>query len=993
MAAGAPSDVDVLDDLLHDVDGVGDGDTFEDAEAFFDADPEHDGEGLGDMTTDNILSQLDAVTDLEDDDALGDNVDEFHDTASTSSPQLSGADERTVAEIVPTIHSEENIAEEDSEPVSQEPTLAEQTSPISGEDVVQAVLDLATDAEDEIGDEEEDQEHLSQNMEENEAVLPTQDQTALPHTTAEEEDDGISGAVAEAEPSTEATIQSNEGEEAALVTETVDAAMLDPTSDASEQVEDAKEDDTNEAVVVTHILDAVVASPSSDETGQNADDGTDATIEAEENIPPALPVREAVSEVGEAYSDPPVVPPPAPTAIPVIVGSMNPVEDENDDSDDSHGEEDDESAPLPPPLQLNDPDEDDEDVLEVDAAVVSTLEIEEKQRMEKRALSVEPTLKAAAAAVEEENTLLKALPSINNDTSAIDLSFGEEVRVARVTTLEPSSPFSDIHKMAGGANAGKLSADATFGISYQSMRKKADEPHATADEAAAASTSPTKHGDIATSADEDEFAFDIKPAAELDALSEDELRAWRESLEAQKRKEEEELLKELKRATDEEKRLIESNKAMEAANADSTTGRSAEAAVEPDALSLTELHSIYKRGLGDQEVLMDENENIDAVKKTEAPEIGRSMSVMGRIFSQTQGATETIAEEADGDDDDDTEDNRGSSDNVNVVDDNAEDVNTITEKSDADEASEWREIKLVQHRQTQETSGSGSTVKTNNSPETTVSVSQISYAEAAGYYAETPDVMQHRDIIVSEDFPRGSCLTCLSRPRLTFAGAIEERDRVFCIAATAFDAHNDVVVGILQTIYRKITKSPRDVLLIGRHWEDIGFQGTDPSTDLRGCGVLSLLQILYLVDTYPDLAHRFHGLSQHPTRHFPFACVLINITLQCVVALRNGVLYPECNKHASVLSGMNRLYVALTSHLHDAIQSRFDDIPLIMKEVLDRGRSNPAKFIDEAFDGPTLRPSRPAVALSASKLKGADRKEADNNLEFTEIGLHSVDEE
>ncbi|KAG6613946.1 uncharacterized protein IUM83_10155 [Phytophthora cinnamomi] len=643
---------------------------------------------------------------------------------------------------------------------------------------------------------------------------------------------------------------------------------------------------------------------------------------------------------------------------------MNPVEDENDDSDDSHGEEDDESAPLPPPLQLNDPDEDDEDVLEVDAAVVSTLEIEEKQRMEKRALSVEPILKVAAAAVEEENTLLKALPSINNDTSAIDLSFGEEVRVARVTTLEPSSPFSDIHKMAGGANAGKLSADATFGISYQSMRKKADEPHATADEAAAASTSPTKHGDIATSADEDEFAFDIKPAAELDALSEDELRAWRESLEAQKRKEEEELLKELKRATDEEKRLIESNKAMEAANADSTTGRSAEAAVEPDALSLTELHSIYKRGLGDQEVLMDENENIDAVKKTEAPEIGRSMSVMGRIFSQTQGATETIAEEADGDDDDDTEDNRGSSDNVNVVDDNAEDVNTITEKSDADEASEWREIKLVQHRQTQETSGSGSTVKTNNSPETTVSVSQISYAEAAGYYAETPDVMQHRDIIVSEDFPRGSCLTCLSRPRLTFAGAIEERDRVFCIAATAFDAHNDVVVGILQTIYRKITKSPRDVLLIGRHWEDIGFQGTDPP---RTCAA--------------------------PDTSLSFACVLINITLQCVVALRNGVLYPECNKHASVLSGMNRLYVALTSHLHDAIQSRFDDIPLIMKEVLDRGRSNPAKFIDEAFDGPTLRPSRPAVALSASKLKGADRKEADNNLEFTEIGLHSVDEE
>lgn len=460
---------------------------------------------------------------------------------------------------------------------------------------------------------------------------------------------------------------------------------------------------------------------------------------------------------------------------------MNPVEDHNDDSDGSQGEDDDESTPAPPPLQLNDPDDDDEDVLEVDAAVVSTLEIEQKQRMEKRAETDQQVSKPRdqpATADKEDNALLKALPSVNaSDTSAIDLSFGEEVRVAHVTTLEPSSPFSDIHKMAGGANATKLSADATFGISYQSMRKKADEPHAAEDDggyslpsgpafpderefenemeltsdlsfsvATAGSASPSK-------AEEDEFAFDIKPAAELNLLSEDELRARRESLEAQKRREEEELLKELKRATDEEKKLIESNKAAETAQAEPVAVGATDAAVEPDVLSLTELHSIYKRGLGDQEVLMDENESADATKTTESPEIGRSMSVMGRIFSQTQGATETIAEEADGDEDsEENVEDHGGSDIANAVGDNAEDTKTITEKSDVDEASEWREIKLVQHRQTQEDSGSGSPAKTNNGSET-ASVSRITYAEAAGYYAETPDVMQHRDIIVSEDFP------------------------------------------------------------------------------------------------------------------------------------------------------------------------------------------------------------------------------------------------
>jgi hypothetical protein len=69
-----------------------------------------------------------------------------------------------------------------------------------------------------------------------------------------------------------------------------------------------------------------------------------------------------------------------------------------------------------------------------------------------------------------------------------------------------------------------------------------------------------------------------------------------------------------------------------------------------------------------------------------------------------------------------------------------------------------------------------------------------------------------------------------------------------------------------------------------------------------------------------------------------------------------------------------------------------------MRDVLDRGRSAPAKVIDEAFDGSSLRPSRPAAASSSSKTtnskpKATERKESDNNLEFTEIGLHSVDEE
>ncbi|KAI9984206.1 hypothetical protein PInf_005503 [Phytophthora infestans] len=525
-------------------------------------------------------------------------------------------------------------------------------------------------------------------------------------------------------------------------------------------------------------------------------------------------------------------------------------------------------------LPLGGPEDDDEDVLEVDATVIGSLHIEEKERGSKEESSSDA----------DKNALLKAPPSSKDDgPSAIDLSFSGEVCVAHVATLEPGSPFSDIHRIAGGSNAGKLLSDATFGISYQSLRKKMDEPGADEDEGkytlpsgpafpderefekemeltsdvsfSVATTGASPSKTIGT-AEDDEFAFDVNLENDLSVLSEVSIKARRESLEVKKRKEEEELLKELKRATDEEKKLNESDQAMDSTQPDATAYKDA------DALSLAELHSIYKRGLGDQEVLMDEEKK----NSTEA-ESSRS-SVMGRIFSPISGKTETIIEEADDEDSEGEEKAHNDGREASVACDNAPDTKATSEKRDVDESAEWREIKLVQHRQSQ-------SANAGDSPETAI----VSYTEAAKYYAETPDVMQHRDIIVSEDFSRGSCMKCLSRPRLTFPGAIDERDRVFCIAATAFDAHNEIV-----------------------------------------------------------------------------------------------------------------MYVALASQLHDAIQSRSDEIPVVLKDILDRGRSNPIKVIGEAFDGDSLRPSRPAEVIVPSKLKASDRKVLDNNLEFTEIGLQAVDE-
>ena len=49
---------------------------------------------------------------------------------------------------------------------------------------------------------------------------------------------------------------------------------------------------------------------------------------------------------------------------------------------------------------------------------------------------------------------------------------------------------------------------------------------------------------------------------------------------------------------------------------------------------------------------------------------------------------------------------------------------------------------------------------------------------------------------------------------------------------------------LIQTIYRRLVKEKRACPDVGSHWDTIGFQGTDPCTDLnRSMGVLSLLQV------------------------------------------------------------------------------------------------------------------------------------------------------
>ncbi|KAI8774910.1 ELMO domain-containing protein 3 [Biomphalaria glabrata] len=148
---------------------------------------------------------------------------------------------------------------------------------------------------------------------------------------------------------------------------------------------------------------------------------------------------------------------------------------------------------------------------------------------------------------------------------------------------------------------------------------------------------------------------------------------------------------------------------------------------------------------------------------------------------------------------------------------------------------------------------------------------------------------------------------------------MHQRDLLFCIAATSFQNDNPIHNQVLQTIYRCLTGSKFDCPRFGNHWEEIGFQGQDPATDLRGGGMLALLNILFLLrdSSTKELSREIYKLSLHPTQNFPFCIMGINLTRICLQVLREEIFNKECNKRKDVIYTINCVYASLFFYLYN----------------------------------------------------------------------------
>lgn len=168
------------------------------------------------------------------------------------------------------------------------------------------------------------------------------------------------------------------------------------------------------------------------------------------------------------------------------------------------------------------------------------------------------------------------------------------------------------------------------------------------------------------------------------------------------------------------------------------------------------------------------------------------------------------------------------------------------------------------------------------------------------------------------------------------------------VQATAFIPFSNEIpqhLAMLRTLHRQLTGSALDCPRYGAHWEDIGFQGSDPATDLRGVGLLGLVQALYLVIT-PELfpfAQDVYQLSRQDSQEFPLMVLSLNITRITLHVLRDGLLNRFLTLEDDVWTTVNFFYCALLFHVYHIWKSQHKTISssgFVLQEAESFGRAN-----------------------------------------------------
>ncbi|NXQ92038.1 ELMD3 protein, partial [Nyctibius grandis] len=266
----------------------------------------------------------------------------------------------------------------------------------------------------------------------------------------------------------------------------------------------------------------------------------------------------------------------------------------------------------------------------------------------------------------------------------------------------------------------------------------------------------------------------------------------------------------------------------------------------------------------------------------------------------------------------------------------------------------------------------------------------ISFAEALRCF-QAADLAESREKARAAAAARGRGLPTLLRglcgPLRLQPQLRDERELALAVAHCALDDTESVHMRILQTIYKQLTRSSLGCPRYGAHWEELGFQGVDPGTDLRGTGMLGLMQLLYFVTdtrTLP-LAREIFQLSQHETQapaitplllqYFPFCIMSFNITRIVTQALREGRLNRVCNRRQQVMAVLNDVYAAAFLQLYHVWKRQHKtvaDAGSLLKELELAAKRKPKRLLKSLEAHVNRSAAAPSPPLAGAEMDFVD---------------------
>jgi hypothetical protein len=134
--------------------------------------------------------------------------------------------------------------------------------------------------------------------------------------------------------------------------------------------------------------------------------------------------------------------------------------------------------------------------------------------------------------------------------------------------------------------------------------------------------------------------------------------------------------------------------------------------------------------------------------------------------------------------------------------------------------------------------------------------------------------------------------------------------KYLALAKMRFNPQNSLHVQTLTLLWQMVYDKEDVVPIIGSHWRNIGFQGDNPSSDLRSSGMMGLLCMLYLVSEASSFKERL--LNSSVSSYLALICIRC-----CTIALdnlRKGNLSSTINSANEVAGPFFKFFVGLLNY-------------------------------------------------------------------------------